>query len=217
MRTILLAAALVGMTAEVARAQIIRPVRRNNPMAWTSLSVGFLQQQSFHDPQTNSSWEFGSAAQWRATLELPLGSGAALGVTGTMARIGMIYHGQPQIVDPRSCSSCEADANISQLLATLRLGGGSALHQVIDLSAGYTFFHNFKSEAGQALGPDKAINDFTFGLGYGFGYSFSPRAQVFFVQDIALIIHRAGDGDLENIPQQRVTRIGGRFALGSRN
>lgn len=214
MRRSVFIAVLLALVAEVAHAQIIRPVRRDNPIAWTSLSVGFLQQQDFHDPTTNADWDFGSGFQFRGTLEYPMG-GASLGLAASMARLPLIYRGAP--FTERSCVSCDADANVSQLLANFRIGGGSGFHQVIDLMAGYTFFHNFKSSDGAELGPEKAVSDFTFGLGYGFGYNFTSRAQLMVVQDLMLMVHKRVPGNVENILQQRTLRVGGRFALGSKN
>jgi hypothetical protein len=207
-------AVLLALVADAARAQIIRPVRRDNPIAWTSLSVGFLQQQSFHDPTTDADWDFGSGFQFRGTLEIPLG-GATLGLAGSIARLPMIYRGPPATA--RSCFNCDADANISQLLANFRIGGGSGFHQVIDLMAGYTFFHNFQGTDGTPLGPEKAVTDFTFGLGYGFGYNFTSRAQLMVVQDLMLMVHKRLPGNADNVLQQRTLRVGGRFALGSKN
>ena len=66
-------------------------------------------------------------------------------------------------------------------------------------------------------GPEKAVTDFTFGLGYGFGYNFTSRAQLMVVQDLMLMVHKRVPGNVENILQQRTLRVGGRFALGSRN
>lgn len=215
MRRSLLIASVLLVCADVAAAQIIRPVRRDNPIAWTSLGIGFLQQQGVCDPATSACWDFGSGLQWRATLEMPVGSAATLGLAGTMAKLPMIYRGS--VVGTRTCGACDADGNVSQLLANFRIGGGSGFHQVIDLSAGYTFFHNFRATDGSPLGSEKAIKDFTFALGYGFGYNFTSRAQLIIVQDLGLLIHERQSGNVENIVQQRVTRIGGRFALGSRN
>ncbi|MEX2180029.1 MAG: hypothetical protein WD801_15040 [Gemmatimonadaceae bacterium] len=215
-RPLLIVAGLLVLGTDALRGQIIRPVRRFTPIAWTSLSVGWLQQQGIYDPGTNAAWHFGSGPQFRASLGIPVGTGATLGVVGSMARLPLIYAGA--LLGDRSCLNCDADATVSQVLANFRIGGGSGFHQVIDLNAGYTSFHNFRrSDDGAALGSESPVNDFTFGLGYGFGYTFSERAQLVIVQDVALLIHKRQSGSAESTVQQRVTRVGGRFALGNRN
>ena len=207
-------AMLVLLGAGILDAQIIRPVRTTGPLAWTSLSVGWFQHQELCDPDTSACWNFGGAPQFRGTLEMPVGTGAALGITGTMARVPMVYAGQAGA--PRSCGLCDADGKVSQLMLNFHVGGGSGLHQVIDLYAGYTFFHDFRSSDGAPLGSDNLVDDFSFGLGYGFGYTISPRAQVIVVQDLAMLIHKRQSGSAQNTAQQRTTRIGVRLGLGSR-
>lgn len=198
-----------------AQAQIIQgPVRSAGPIGWTSLSIGWMQQQGLCDPDTNACWSFGSAPQWRATLEFPAGTGATFGVVGTTSRVPLTYSGG---IGTNSCSRCDADANISQVMGLLRIGGGSSFHQVIDVSAGMTLFSNFRqSGSGMRLGSDKIIQDFTFMVGYGFGYSFSPRFQVMLVQDYGLVIHKRQPGSSQNTAQQSNTRLGLRYGLGER-
>jgi hypothetical protein len=201
--------------ADMAQAQIIRPVFRSDPQAWTSLSIGWLRQQGICDRDSGACWDFGSGPQWRASLEFPMGTSTTLGVVGTTAKVPLVYRGG--VLTPNSCAGCDADANVSQVFGTLRMGGGIGFHQVIDLLAGTTLFSNFRrSDNGAKLGGGKTTSDFTFALGYGFGYGLSSRAQINFVQEYALQILPRQAGSSNNTSQQATLRIGFRYGLGTR-
>ena len=111
---------------------------------------------------------------------------------------------------------CDADANVSQIFGNLHIGGGSGLHQVIDVNAGMTLFSNFRRTSGQKLDPAKTVSAFTFDIGYGFGYSLTPRFQIMLLQDWGLVIHKRMPGQTNNTANQSTTRIGARYGLGSR-
>lgn len=204
--TLLLIAARSGQGQIIGREQSFS----RGPIGWTSLGIGWMQQQGFNDPETGDGWDFGSAPQWRATLEFPVGSGAAFGVAGTIARVPLIFDGA-------SCNRCDADANISQVFGLFRMGGGSGFHQVIDIQAGMTMFSNFReSGTGSRLGTGKMSQAFSFGIGYGFGYALNPRTHVTLVQDYGLIILKRQPGTSQQTTQQRTTRIGVRLGLGDK-
>jgi hypothetical protein len=200
--------------AEVAQAQIIGREQSfsREPIGWVSLGIGWMQHGAFNDPETGDGWDFGSAPQWRATLVFPAGRGAAFGVAGTIARVPLIFDG-PTCATGR----CDADANVSQVLGLFRLGGGSGLHQVIDVQAGITMFSNFREvDSGTRLGTGEMSQAFTFGIGYGFGYPLSPRTHVTLGQDWGLIILKRQPNTSQQTVQQTATRIGIRFGLGDR-
>lgn len=198
--------------AEMARAQIIDPgLRLREPIAWTSLSIGWFQHGALCDGASSACWNFGSAPQWRGTLEFPMGRGATIGAAATTARVPLIYNGG---TGTTGCSNCDADANITQYFANLRIGGGSSFHQVIDLNAGMTVFSNFRTTSGGTRLGGNAVSDFTFNVGYGFAYGFTPRAQIMLIQDYGLVIHKRQSGVANNTAQQSTLRIGGRYGLG---
>lgn len=214
MRRITLGAALLLAGAGALDAQIIRPSIRTRPVAWASLSAGWFQQSEVCGADTAACWNFGGAPQFRGSLDIPVGTAASLGVAATIARVPLVYAGS--IALPGSCGTCDANANVSQLFANFRFGGGSVFHQVIDVSAGTTFYSNFRSTDGSRLGSGKTVNDVTFGVGYGFGYNLSPRSQVFLVQEWMLVLHQRRPGSSENTTNQTNIRIGGRLALGEK-
>ena len=215
-RKLLLAAGLTLAGAEPTRAQIIeRGIGTREPIAWTSLSIGWFNQNPLCDGESNACWNFASAPQWRGTLEFPMGRGATIGGAATIARVPLIYTGGP--FGFNGCpTGCDADANIMQYFANLRIGGGSGFHQVIDLNLGMTVFDNFRATNGGAqLGSGKAVSNFSFAVGYGFAYSFTPRAQIMLVQDYGLVISKRVAGSTNNTAQQSTLRIGGRYGMGN--
>jgi hypothetical protein len=210
-RRVLLVSTLV-LAAETAEAQIIGREQSfsRGPIGWVSLGIGYLQQGGFNDPQTGDGWDFGGAPQWRATVEFPVGNGATFGVAGTTARVPLVFDGG-------SCSRCDADANVSQVMGLFRIGGGSGFHQVIDLQAGVTMFSNFReSDTGTRLGTGQMSQAFSAGIGYGFGYPLSPRMHLTFVQDWGLVFLKRQEGTSQTTAQQTSTRIGIRFGLGDK-
>ncbi|MGH7676935.1 MAG: hypothetical protein ACRENU_00630 [Gemmatimonadaceae bacterium] len=213
-RSLFFALALSLASTEAARAQILEGPGRGGfsrePIAWTSLSIGWLGHGGLCDQETNACWDFGSAPQWRGTLEFPVGRGATIGAAASIARVPLVYNGG---ILGNSCSGCDADANVAQYFGNFRIGGGTGLHQIIDVNAGVTVFSNFRSTNGTRLGG-KALTDLSFLLGYGFGYSLNPRTQIMLVQDFGLVIHQRQTGNSERTAQQQATRIGIRVGLG---
>ena len=212
-RRLLYVALLVG-TAQSATAQIIDAGgsgrRFGQPNAWASLGIGWLQQGGLCDPGSSSCWNFGNALQWRGTLEYPMGRGATIGVAATTARVPMIYSAQS------ACGSgCDADANVSQYLGQLHLGGGTGIQQAIDITAGMTVFTNFRAaDTGARLEPAKAVSNFSFSVAYGFAFPIKQNFQVTLTQEYGQIIGKRVSGQSSNTAQQNITRIGARVGLG---
>lgn len=208
---------MLCLGASTAGAQIIdsrgSALGGGDPIAFTSLSVGWFNHSSICDPDSDSCWEFGGAPQFRFTLEMPVGRGGSFGVAGTTARVPLLYSGGLL----SSCSRCDADANVSQVMALFHIGGaGRGFQQVIDLSAGMTLFSNFRTTDGIRLDPAKTTSSFNFAVGYGFGYGITDRLQLMLVQDYGLLIHKRMPGESSNTAQQSATRIGARYGLGSK-
>ena len=212
-RRLLLVAFLVGI-AQSATAQIIDAGgsgrRFGQPNAWASLGIGWLQQGGLCDPGSNSCWDFGNAMQWRGTLEYPMGRGATIGAAATTARVPLTY------IQTLGCpSGCDADANVSQYLAQLHLGGGTGIQQAIDIAAGMTVFTNFRSkDTGIRLDPAKAVSNFSFSVAYGFALPIKSNFHLTLSQEYGQIIGKRMSGRSSNSAQQNITRIGARVGLG---
>jgi hypothetical protein len=213
----LLLVTILSLGTSTAGAQIIDSrgagLGGGEPIAFTSLSVGWFNHSSLCDPDSNSCWEFGGAPQFRVSFEAPMGRGASIGIAGSTARVPMLYSGGVL----SSCSRCDADANVSQVMGLIHIGGsGRGFQQVIDLSAGMTLFSSFRTTDGVRLEPSKTTSSFNFAVGYGFGYGITDRLQLILVQDYGLLIHKRMPGESSNTAQQSATRIGARYGLGSK-
>ena len=210
----LLTFALILAAAQSAGAQIIDAGgagrRFGQPNSWVSLGIGWLNQGRLCDPDSDSCWNFGNAPQWRASLEYPIGRGATVGVAATTARMPMIY--QAQLV---CTGGCDADANVSQYMAQLHLGGGTGIQQAIDISAGMTSFTNFRSaDTGARLAPTKAVSNFSFAVAYGLALPIKQNFHVTLAQEYGQIIGKRMSGQSRNSAEQNVTRLGVRVGLG---
>ena len=208
----LLLVLLTLLASSGAGAQIIRPrYQVQTPAAWVSLGAAFQQSWSVIDGATGSRWDFGNATPYEASLEKTLSGGASFGVLGTTAKVPLRF------VVP--AVTTEADANVSQLFATLHVANGREFHTVLELSAGATLYSNFRARTtGAKLGPDTPDADFSFAFGYGFGYAFSPAFSIDVVQGVTTSLHQktglsAGDDSSVRIQS---TRIVGRIGLGGR-
>jgi hypothetical protein len=206
----LLLVLLTLLASSNAGAQIIRSrYQLRAPAAWVSLGAAVQQSWSVTDGATGSRWEFGNATPYEASLEKALSGGASFGVRGSTGEVPLRYVG-PLV-------TTEADANVSQLFGTLRVASGREFHTVLEFSAGATVYSNFRARSdGATLGPDHADADFSFAIGYGLGYFFSPAFSIDVVQDVTTSLHQktglsAGDDSSVRI---HGTRIVGRIGLG---
>lgn len=215
MRPTLILIALL-LAAQDAGAQVItigaRPTR---PAYWASLGVGHLTSQSVNDGVTGTIWQFGDGLQYSGAIEYGMRGDAAFGLYGTYARVGLVHHRS------ESCAAawCNATGQIAQALAQFRISGGVGFGQVIELGLGATRYTDFREDGTDVpLEPFDPVTDFTFKVGYGFGYGLSTRSQIYLVQDFVTSIHsREGlDRDASNLVQQRALRIGFRYGLGAR-
>jgi hypothetical protein len=206
------------LVAADAGAQIIRRpgYGRGEPSGWFTAGAALVQPWSVADGATGSRWEFGDAMQYSASLEKTLSGGASLGVRGTYARVPLTYRSTGAAAE---IVQTDADARVSQLFATVHVANGDGFHTVLELTAGATVYHDFRDRAqGTKLAPDKPDADFTFALGYGFGYAFSRKFSIDVVQDLTTVLHQktglaAGDKSSARI---NGTRLVARFGLGGR-
>lgn len=188
-------------------------MRLQEPSAWVSLGAASLSGFTVTDGSTNSVWQFGNSTQYTASLEKALSGGATLGIQGTTAHVPLAYS------NIGSIAVTQADANVSQLFATLHVSSGRAFHSVLELSAGATMYSGFRARStGAALPPTTTDADFTFAFGYGLGYTFSSSFSLDVIQDITTAMHQhtgLSAGDNTNI-RINGTRLVARFGLGGR-
>lgn len=214
----LLLLALVIVVSPAAGAQIIRRggMPFQEPTTFVSFGVGLLQPWDVADGTTGSVWNFSDATQFAVAVEKNFGAGAALGVRGTTARVPLRYR---SLLGGDAIFDTDADANVSQLLGSLHVSPGSQLHTVLELSAGATFYYNFRARgSGASIGPRSVDADFSFGFGYGVGYNFTPRFSVDVVQDQITTLHQKSGLSAGESTSARLTatRIVGRIGLGAR-
>ena len=198
-----------------ADAQIIRPrYELGQPTGSLSLGAAIQQGWTVNDGSTHSRWQFGDATQWVASLEKVLSGGASIGLLGTYSNVALQY---TPLASSGVTTQTDANANVSQLFATLHVANGTGFHSVLELSAGATMYSQFKAQAdGTALPPSAADLDFSFAFGYGFGYAFSPRFSVDVVQDVTTALHQKtglSAGDNSSV-RMHGTRLVGRFGIG---
>ena len=215
--SIALAASVV--LASTAHAQIGRaPARRQPSLTWVSASVGVMELSDVQDGSTNSEWLFGNTVQYRLSVELPIENQSTIGISGAFARVPLRY--QPLgVIDPHiGCSvSCDADATVTQLMATFHAGRTAlGFHQIIDISVGAVGYSGFRARAsGERLPPRQLDADLAGGIGYGFGYALSPDMQITLVQEGFLTVHqRTGlNNGANTVGRQFVLRLGTRFGF----
>jgi hypothetical protein len=195
-----------------AGAQIIRGGGRPSiaPSSTAGFGLALVQGWNVRDGASGASWDFGEAVHYGASLEKVVTDGVAVGLRATTASVPLRYTDATRAVD--------ADANVSQLMASLHVASGSQFHGVFDLSAGATVYSSFRARTGGAVGPGTADTDFNFGLGYGFGYAFSRRLSVEIIQDVTTVVHQKSGLAASDDSSVRVhgTRIMARFGLGGR-
>lgn len=194
--------------AQIRRGGIVQP----DPVAWVSGGAALTQPFTVVDGTTGSRWAFGDGTQYSVSLEKQLNEGATIGLRATTAKVPLSYRGSTVT---GSAVTTDADANVSQGFVTVHVASGRAFHSVFELSAGATVFSNFRARGtGDKLMPSSADTDFTFALGYGVGYNFSPRFAIDVVQDLTTVRHQstglgAGESSSNRIHGTRfVARLG---------
>lgn len=213
------ALALFTLIAIPAQSQVRRRVPTvAEPSVWTSLSVGLFNGNDVSDGRTESVWDFGRASnpQYRASVEKAFSRTASIGATGAYVRAPFTYIGPG---GTNSCTRCAAHLDVITLGASVHVGGGVGLHQVLEASAGALAYRNLKNDSSdEPLAPVNGNIDPYFTFGYGFGYTFNPSTQLSIVQDFGLALHeRTGlTSEDSNTLTHRTIRLNFRYGFGSR-
>jgi hypothetical protein len=183
------------------------PFSTPEPAAYLTLGAALQNGFTVHDGTTGSTWEFGDATQYTGSLERALSEGASFGIRGNIGRVPLTI--------TKGTTSGDADALVSQVLATLYVTSGRTVHSVLEGDVGATIYSDFVPRAGSlAAVPSGADADFAFTFGYGIGYSLSPRMSVDVVRTIGTSMHQktglsAGDESSAHVGSTRlIVRLG---------
>jgi hypothetical protein len=211
---IVLAAILFVGSSASAQVRRRAPVT-NDPAWWVSLGVGLYGANDVSDGATNSTWDFGRGTDWQVRLaaEKALQNQFSLGGTVTYVDVPFVYTG------PQCGGGCDAHLDLTSLGASFHAGGGTGLHQVLEVSAGASMYRNLHRDLdGVKLAPTGGNIDPFLTFGYGFGYTYNPTMQLCIVQAYGLSLHeRTGlSNDQSNTLIQRTTRLNFRMGFGSR-
>lgn len=184
------------------------------PSLWVSIGAGVYGANGISDGATNSTWDFGNGTDWqyRVAMEKVLQNQFSLGGVLTYVNVPFVYSG------PACVGGCNAHLDLTSLGASFHAGGGTGLHQVLEVSAGATMYRNLHRDSnGAQLPPTGGNIDPYFTFGYGFGYTFNPTMQLSIVQDYGLVLHeRTGlSNSQSNTLTQHTTRLNMRFGFGS--
>jgi hypothetical protein len=208
--------ATILFSALPAGAQVRRRTTVNtDPAYWVSLGVGLYGASEIADGKTNSTWDFGEGNDWqyRAAVEKVLQNQFSLGGVLTYVNVPFVYRG------PQCVGGCDAHLDLTSLGASFHAGGGTGLHQVLEVSAGAAMYRNLhRDDNGAKLEPTGGNVDPYFTFGYGFGYTFNPTMQLSIVQDYGLALHErtsSQSNSSSNTLTQRVTRLNFRMGFGS--
>lgn len=215
MRRVMWVMALIAASATPAMAQFGRPPRGGYAQApdyWVGLSYGYLGGTTIAN--SSETWQFGYTSQIRATFEKSVQRDFTIGVSAGFANATAsvdVFHPTPA----GACTSqCRATADLTQVLAFVSGGtGGIGLHGLYNLEAGVTQFANFRDADTGDRGSISAT-DFTFGLGGGIGYRFSPLADAYVSEQGDFILDSPIPGTTQsNAPRQFTFRVGFRYGF----
>ena len=215
----ILCAALIVLPVFARTADAQMPPPRTSyggePDYWVGLSLGYLEGMSVNDGTTGSTWQFGYTSQIRATFEKTIQRGVTVGVGAGFSTAPLTYQSGNGFNSFNNCGgTCRANADITQYLAYIRGGGGVGFHALYTLETGITEFSNFREQATNAtLDPTSPAYDFTFGLGGGLGFGFSPTVDGYVGEQFDIILHPQGPNTTSASAPHQFTLRGG-FRVG---
>ena len=212
--------ALVAVAAALPAADAQRRAPRANadvdPGYWVGISLGYLEGMNVYDGASGSTWQFGYTSQIRATFEKTIQRGVTAGLSAGFSTAPLTHQSDGAFSSSGSCGgTCLADADIAQYLAFVRGGGGLGFHPLYNVEAGVTQFSNFRDRSAEsALPPTMPAYDFTFGLGGGLGYGFTPTIDGYVGEQFDVILHPAGSSTTTaSAPRQFTFRAGVRVGF----
>ena len=176
------------------------------PRWFASAGAGFQWGDYVTDPGSGSTWDFDAGFTLRGTVEREVASRVALGIAFNYARLPLTYASSGAA---GSCQACAADATVTSYGGLVRIGGGPAFHQVVEVFIGALRYGNFEQASPRQALPPTSNTDFAFGAGYGFGYSLASDWQVVLMQDALYSMHeRSTVPQGGRVARQYTTRLG---------
>ena len=222
MRRFSLAFLMLILCAASLSAQRRQRIFTSDPDYWVSGSFAGVSGQGVNDGKSASFWDFGNSTNWQyaASIEKTLTGGSSFGVTGSFARVPFVYYG-PAVPIPGgnggTCNGCNANLDMTTVLATFHFGSGTGFHQIIQFNGGVVNYANLKTKAGDKLAGG-SNTDPLFSIGYGIGYGFDDRTQLEFVPEYGIAIHeRSGlSNDVSNTNRMSSFKLAFRRGFGTR-
>ena len=166
---------------------------------WVGLSYGYMDGATFFDNKSGDSWRLGYSSQIGASLEKAIQGGASLGVSAG-------FGSAP--VELASCPGCNTSVDVTQYMAYLHGGRGLGFHGIYNLEAGATEFSNLRDKDTDFTLGVPAQYDFSFGLGGGLGYGFSPTTEGYVGEMFDLVLHDQGNTVSSSPPRFFTFRMG---------
>lgn len=183
-----------------------------DPDYWVGLSYGFVDGTTIYDGNTGTQWRFGYSSQIRATLEKTLQRGFSGGISAGFSNAPLTYSGNS--LNGFCSFSCSATADITQIMAFVHGGSGIGFHGLYNVEAGFTEFSNFRETTTDTrLDPMNAAYDFSFGLGGGIGYGFSPTTDAYVGEMFDFVLHPQGTTVSSSAPRLMTFRAGFRVGF----
>jgi hypothetical protein len=233
MKRILFSAILTFVIAPSASAQFGSYSKSTEPSYWIGFGIAALNAQGVNDGASRSTWDFGQRTNWQylGSLEKTIQNQSSIGIVVTFAHLPFTYR-NTSVNFPDSCPACTstvsqgascggqcaAHLDMMSLAAQFHAGGGTGFHQVLDAALGATEYRNLKRDSdGALLAPAKGNVDWSFDIGYGFGYGLSNSTEITLTQDYGLVLHESTGlpSGTSNTNTLRLTRLGIRFGFGS--
>jgi len=216
----MLALVSILVCAMSAGGQVIRrPATVREPPWWASFIVAYSSSHTISDGSTHSDWEFGSTTPYGVALEKSLQPGTSIGASASFAQAPLVYRSTGGI-GPLNCpTSCEATANVTQLVAVLRSESRNllTLRFAREFGLGMIAYSNFRDQAaGAKLPPSNPDLDFlfTFGTDLGFNFTQTSSIEIGFGTGFS-VHHRTGlAANADALHPLFGVRLGARFGLG---
>jgi hypothetical protein len=210
---LLVATAPAALHAQIGRQ---RPTTSPDPGYWIGLSIGYVSGITTTDEATGATWVFGYTSQLRATVEKTFSQGMTAGVAAGYSSAPLTYSSASQF-NGACPGSCQANADITQYLAFVRVASGATtgFGGTFGAEGGVTQFSKFRDRATKtSLAPADGSYDLTFGFVAGFHYRMSRLSELHVDQSYDFVLHKQSSSvTSQEVPRLLTFRGGVRFGF----